>query len=163
MSGLSTTLMEFLARGGEGTTDLTGRQPLWELAQTFARERPITGYGYQDFWTTSRMDYFATELHWEVTSAHSTYLDNILTLGYTGLVLHTSVLLLGIVCGSYYFLKSRSPIFALAAAMSIALLMVGALEAVVFIWPGPFEFGVTMLLCVFFLHRTNQNVLLPLS
>jgi exopolysaccharide production protein ExoQ len=157
MSGLFDTLIDFLSRGGEGTTTLTGRQPLWDLLWTFVPGRPLTGYGYHDFFTQARVDYFESELHWEqIDNAHNIYLDNILTLGYIGLLLHTSVLLLGVVCGSYYFRKTRSPIFALAAAVSAAFLLVGCLETVVFISPGPVAFGVTMLLWVLCLERKTN-------
>lgn len=156
MSGISGQLTDFLMRGGEGTTDLTGRRPLWDLLWEFVSGRPLTGYGYHGFWTAKRMDYFASELQWEVSSTHSMYLDNILTLGYIGLVLHTSVLLLEIAYGSSYYMKDRSPIFALAAAISVAFLLVGYLETVVLISPGPFAFAVTMLLWVIILQRKSD-------
>jgi O-antigen ligase len=154
MSGISDKLLDFVTRGGEGTTTLTGRQPLWDLAWTFVSARPLTGYGYQDFWTVDLADYFSSELHWEnASNTHNIYLDNILTLGYVGLVLHTSLLVLTVVCGSYYYRKTRSPIFALAAAMGAAFLLVGNLETVLLIAPGPFALNSTLLLCVFCLGR----------
>ena len=161
MSGLSDKLLDFVMRGGEGTTTLTGRQPLWDLAWTFVSAHPLTGYGYQAFWTLDTADYFSSELHWEnASNTHNMYLDNILTLGYVGLVLHTSVLVLIVICGSYCFRKTRSPVFALAAAMGAAFLLVGSLETVLLISPGPFAFSSTLLLCVFCLgpkHRAQDD------
>lgn len=159
ISGLLTSMFDFFSRSGEGVEDLTGRQPLWELLATFVKLRPMTGYGYQSFWTAKNVDYFAGELHWPVSSAHNSYLDNIITLGFVGLILHASVLIFGVVGGSSLFKKTRSPIFAVAAAMCAVFLVVGMLEATVVITAGPYNFGVTLLLWVLCLEGPNRDEL----
>jgi O-antigen ligase len=167
MGGFLTSMTNFLSRGGEGVDNLTGRQPMWELAMTFVRRRPATGYGYQDFWTVSNVDYFSSEFHWPVSSAHNAYLETLLGLGYFGMALHVLVLTLGIVRGSFLFRKTRSPIFALAAAIFTAFLVVGGLEAVVLWAPGPYNFGTMLLIWSFCLQREkaagHEHRLLPLD
>jgi O-antigen ligase len=157
MSGLSTSLIDYLTRGGEGVDNFTGRQPMWELALTFVKKRPMIGYGYEGFWTVRNVDYFTSELHWSISSAHSSYLENLLALGCIGLVLHVSVLIFGIVRGSLLFRNAHSPIFALAAAICAVFLAVGTLESVVLWSPGPYSFGVALLVWSLCLEKTETD------
>ena len=136
----------YLSRDAEGLDTLTGRTPLWELADEFIRARPWTGYGFESFWTGPHIEYFSSEFGWQISSAHSSYLETILGLGYIGMVLHTLVLTLAVVMGAIYYRKTRLPIYALASAIFTALLVVGMLESSLLISPGPFNFGLTLLM-----------------
>lgn len=157
MSGAMGSLIGFLSRNGEGADSLTGRVPMWELALVFVKRRPITGYGYHDFWTIANVDYFSSEFHWTVSAAHNGYLETLLTLGYVGLCLHVLVLVLGIIRGAYLFKVSRRPMFALAAAILAVFLVVGILEADVLWSPSPYNFGVTLLLWSLCLEKASSS------
>ncbi len=146
MTDVLTPLLGFVSRNGEGMEDLTGRAPLWELADIFISKRPLTGYGYQSFWTGPHIDYFSSEFGWQISSAHNSYLDMILALGYGGMLLHVAVLAVGCIMGGFYYRKTRVPLYALASAMFAALLTVGMLESAVLISTGPYHFSLTLLM-----------------
>jgi O-antigen ligase len=157
---LSETLnssIAFLSRSAEGTGDLTGRVPLWKLAATFVQRKPITGYGYQDFWTIANVDYFSSELHWTISASHNSYLETLLTLGYVGLCLYVLALIFGISKGRSCFKITHSPIFALAAAICAVLLVVGWLEVVVLWQPSPYNFALALLVWTLCLQKLNSN------
>ena len=146
MTDILTPLLGFVSRNGEGLDDLTGRAPVWELAHTFISRRPLTGYGYQSFWTASHIDDFSSAFGWQISSAHNSYLEMILALGYGGMILHVTVLVLGVIMGVIYYRRTRLPIYALASAMFAALLLIGYLESAVLISTGPYHFGLTLLM-----------------
>jgi O-antigen ligase len=166
MFGAMDSLIAFLSRNGEGSGDFTGRVPVWQLAQTFVSRRPMTGYGYHDFWTVANVDYFSSEFHWTISAAHSGYIETLLTLGYFGLLLHTLVLVLGFVIGVRLFMMSRSPSFALAATICVVVLVVSTLEVVVLWSTSPYSFGIMLLvlsLCINKRRPENHRPRLILS
>lgn len=59
---------------------LTDRTLIWSALIPYAKERIFLGYGFGGFWTTSLRDQIASH-------AHNGYLDTILDLGLTGLLL----------------------------------------------------------------------------
>ncbi len=71
----------------EQAGSLTGRVPLWEELLTFAEKRPLTGYGYEAFWTPDRIADIAKSQQWTMQSAHNAYFEITLQLGFIGLVL----------------------------------------------------------------------------
>ena len=164
MTDVLSPVIGFLSRNGEGVGNLTGRTELWQLAEEFVRERPLTGYGYQAFWTVQHIDYFSSEFHWQASSAHSSYLESLLMLGYIGMVLHVLVLALGVVLGGLYYKLTKAPIYALAAAMCAALLTVGTLESAVLISAGPYHFGLALLvacLCIQRRYKAESKKAIP--
>lgn len=62
--------------------NLTGRAEVWKELLPVALQHPILGHGHASFWTTSRRDDF------DIPTAHNVYLELILTLGFTGLLLY---------------------------------------------------------------------------
>ena len=77
----------FQAIGKDPT--LTGRTDVWAAVMRRVAERPVLGYGYGAFWT----DRFGPALQvrreagWDVPSAHNGWLDVLLQLGWTGVVM----------------------------------------------------------------------------
>ena len=155
MSGTMESLIAILSRNGEGAGDFTGRVPIWDLALTYVKQRPLTGYGFQNFWTSRTIDYFSSEFHWTISAAHSGYIETLLTLGCVGLCLHVLVLIFGIFRSIVLFKMSRSPIFALAAAICVVVMVVGAVEVVVLWLISPYSFGIILLLWSLFLERSD--------
>jgi O-antigen ligase len=68
----------------EEADSLTGRLPLWTELASWAAVRPLTGYGYDSFWTSERIDAVSAEMKWGIREAHSAYLDWTLSVGLIG-------------------------------------------------------------------------------
>ncbi|QDT68386.1 O-Antigen ligase [Planctomycetes bacterium MalM25] len=72
-----------------GRTDqaksLTGRVPLWQELSRYAADKPITGYGYDTFWSPDRIAAVMKTQDWAIQSAHNAYFDLTLQLGLVGL------------------------------------------------------------------------------
>ena len=82
-----------LGRGSDaGFGTLNGRLPLWNSLLGHIAERPLLGYGYHGFWTGERIYEISTQQEWTVPTAHSGYLDIVLSLGLLGGVLFASVI-----------------------------------------------------------------------
>ncbi|MCG6538301.1 MAG: O-antigen ligase family protein, partial [Syntrophales bacterium LBB04] len=67
--------------------NLTGRSDVWQQLVPAAMTRPALGSGYGGFWTTR-----AREIY-DIPTAHNGYLENILELGFVGLLLFSTFLL----------------------------------------------------------------------
>jgi len=105
----------------------TGRLPVWEASLQLAAERPLLGYGYSAFGSPEMIPAFAEASGWVPTSAHSGYVDTILSLGLVGLALLVLVLLGGI--GTSVRLSRDYPYYAFAAAVLLWLAVNLAFEA----------------------------------
>jgi len=71
----------------EKAASLSGRIPLWEMLLEYADDRPLLGFGFSSFWTSSRIEEVYQAQHWAITSAHSVYLELMLGIGLVGTVL----------------------------------------------------------------------------
>jgi exopolysaccharide production protein ExoQ len=85
LADLLVTLLESL---GKDAT-LTGRVPLWAIVDTYIRERPWFGYGYQAFWSVENpvSHQIADIIQWTPPHAHNGYRDVLLNFGAFGLAL----------------------------------------------------------------------------
>jgi O-antigen ligase len=63
---------------------LTGRTELWEVLLRESLNRPLIGHGLGYFMRPSVMAEFAIDFGWEAKTAHSSYVDLILGIGYIG-------------------------------------------------------------------------------
>jgi exopolysaccharide production protein ExoQ len=66
------------------TSSLTGRLPLWHYVKEEILERPVLGYGYSAFWTSSEGDRIRDLIGWEAPHAHNGFLETTLGLGFIG-------------------------------------------------------------------------------
>jgi exopolysaccharide production protein ExoQ len=80
------SLMDLSSTLGREET-LTGRTSVWGKVVPIAMKRPIIGSGFGSFWTTTTREVF------DISGAHSGYLDVILDLGFVGLLLYAIFLL----------------------------------------------------------------------
>ena len=103
VTGSGAKLFEALGRSGEGSENFTGRAPLWTELMDYVDERPWTGHGYESFWNAQTMDDVYKHQHWPVDSAHSEYVESLLTIGIVGMILHTFTLLGGMIEGIRLF------------------------------------------------------------
>jgi O-antigen ligase len=74
---------------------LSGRIPLWEMLLEDVGRQPWLGHGFSSFWTTSKIEEVSQEQQWAITSAHSVYLELMLGIGFLGMLLATSVVVVG--------------------------------------------------------------------
>lgn len=72
---------------------LSGRVPLWQELSRFASERPLTGYGFESFWTPENIDAVMKSQKWALQSAHNSYFETVLQLGLPGLVFAMAMVL----------------------------------------------------------------------
>jgi exopolysaccharide production protein ExoQ len=71
--------------GGLGRDQtLTGRLPLWGLVIGKIFARPIFGYGYSAFWTSSEGDRIRGVIGWDAPHAHNGFLETTLGIGLIG-------------------------------------------------------------------------------
>lgn len=75
-----------LGRGDASLYTLTGRIPLWKECLTYLSQRPLSGYGYDSFWTAGRVTQFSATQGWDVgvPDSHNTYLELALGVGIPG-------------------------------------------------------------------------------
>ncbi|TWT48712.1 O-antigen ligase family protein [Botrimarina hoheduenensis] len=78
----------------EQASSLTGRVPLWEQLLGYVSARPLTGYGYESFWTPDRIDAVMKQQQWAIQSSHNSFLEITLQLGIVGLLLTVATVLL---------------------------------------------------------------------
>jgi len=67
--------------------NLNGRTELWSLLMGYIARSPLVGYGYRSFWIPKNITDVSNELYWGISSAHSVYLETLLSAGLIGLAL----------------------------------------------------------------------------
>lgn len=81
-----------------GRTDqvgsLTGRIPLWKECWEFVEKRPLTGYGYNSFWSEDRAWLFSDTQDWVISTSHSMYIETMLNIGLIGFLLLMTILVI---------------------------------------------------------------------
>jgi exopolysaccharide production protein ExoQ len=147
VSGSLPAVTNALDRGGEGSSNFTGRGPLWDELMTYVDQKPWLGRGYESFWTATTIDDLYRHQHWPINSAHSEYIESMLTIGIIGMVLHTVLLIMGMVEGVRLFGKKEDMVYFLAAALCLIYLTGGFLEVLLIIKPSILSFYLTLLLC----------------
>lgn len=84
LASSATTAASF---GRDSENDLltfNGRVPLWSSLLEWVAKRPLLGYGYQAFWTEDRLYEVSFDNDWAPASAHSTFLEVLLSTGLLG-------------------------------------------------------------------------------
>jgi exopolysaccharide production protein ExoQ len=97
-----------MGREGNSPETLTGRIPLWNfLISNYLDQRPLFGFGFQGFWSPEHIIRVSASQDWLIMHAHSGYLNLLLDLGYVGVALFVSVLLLAIRRSYAYFRSTQ--------------------------------------------------------
>ncbi|HEX5385655.1 MAG TPA: O-antigen ligase family protein [Gemmatimonadales bacterium] len=89
-----------LGRTDSGASDIgsfTGRSDIWAQLWGYVMQRPLTGYGYNSFWSPNRLLDVALAQGFASPSAHSGLLEVTLSLGLVGGGIFAVVLLSGVV------------------------------------------------------------------
>lgn len=113
----------------EQAESLTGRVPLWTFLTEFASERPLTGHGFDSFWTPDRIDTVSTELQWGLREAHNAYLEMVLAVGLIGAVLLMAIVLHTLRRAHVKYLQTGHPTFGFLFAMLVFGLLNGFTES----------------------------------
>lgn len=156
ISGAAPTLLSVLNRGGEGSEDFSGRGPLWSDLMTYASRHPVLGYGYENFWTISRIDDISSDQGWPLSGAHSGYIESLLQVGWIGAALHTLALLVCMGTGITLFKRTGNYVYFLSAALCLIYLVGGLLEGILIIKASEISYYSALLLCVMAV-RTEQS------
>lgn len=114
----------------ENTSNLSNRAPLWEELMDSVRDKPIIGYGYEAFWTPTRVERISADQGWMVPHAHDTYLDQTLSLGVVGMLLYMAMLWGGAVTGWKRYRKNPSETSLYPAILLTWLALTGIAESV---------------------------------
>lgn len=82
-----------------GRTDqsasLSGRIPLWHELLPYIENRPLVGYGYNSFWTQEHIADISEVSEWAIHTAHSVYVDTLLSVGLVGATLLFLIVMIG--------------------------------------------------------------------
>ncbi len=107
---LSTAMIEFGANLFDKDPTLTGRTYLWYRAADLIREQPLLGRGYYAFWRQGNTDaeglwrYFGIDSRGGFTF-HNTLVDILVTLGWIGVGLIVTVVIIGAIALVRRFVK----------------------------------------------------------
>ena len=100
-----------------GPTTLSGRVDLWKSLVPYFRAQPILGYGFDSFWTPTRIEDVSKDQEWIIGQAHSGYFDMLLSLGIPGAVFYSTLLVYCIGWSTYQFYRGRDTYGAWAAIL----------------------------------------------
>ena len=108
---------------------LTGRIPIWTELGNYIAARPLTGYGYESFWTNKRIEAVSDELEWPLREAHSTFVDTLLSVGLVGMAAFLGAVLLGVRRAAAAYRETGDAGYALTFCLLIACLVDACLES----------------------------------
>jgi O-antigen ligase len=113
----------------EESGTLTGRIPLWIELWDYVQQRPLLGHGYSAFWTAENFAAVESEIEWGPATAHSSYLECLLDLGWVGLVIMLLGILLLLIRLTWITAKTRRPEYAFVLGQFIFALTFSITEA----------------------------------
>jgi len=118
----------FLGRT-EDTGTLTGRLPLWTELGHYVAERPLTGYGYNSFWSAERIELVSGEVEWAIRESHNAYIETALGIGVIGVGLLTLAVCAAMSRAAQLVAESRQAPYAFFFAMAAFALAHGLAES----------------------------------
>lgn len=109
----------------EQSEALTGRLPIWTELTRYVQQRPLTGYGYESFWTAEHIEDVSEDVQWLFREAHSAYLDAVLSVGLIGAAALLMIVLLGIYRAAAAYRAAGDP----GHGFTLGLMAVGLVNA----------------------------------
>ena len=90
---------------------LTGRTQIWDAALHSIDQRPWTGYGQGAFWQDKLGPSYDIRqaVNWEVPSAHNSWIEIGLSLGYPGMFAVMFLTAMGLILGSFRLVRRGDP------------------------------------------------------
>jgi O-antigen ligase len=122
------TDMALMGRNDQAES-LSERVPLWTALSRYVKERPMLGYGFESFWSTSRIDTIADEMQWGIREAHNSYLEAILSVGIIGMLCGVSAVISGIVLATRRFWRTGEPAYGYMAGFLVFGLVDASMES----------------------------------
>lgn len=101
-----------------------GRYPIWTTCWDMVGSRAPIGFGYECFWLPERIEFVSWTVGWPLSSAHSTYLEVVLSIGIVGLLLYLAAIGLGLAAS---FERHRSTA-EIGAGFLFGVLLLGAIQ-----------------------------------
>ena len=116
-------------------TSLTGRDSIWAYLESEIQKRFWFGYGFGTYWIlgTGLIENFLYNVGWRVNSAHNGYLEVVLQLGISGIILFGFVI-------AALFYRIRKIKQEAAFISLIAMLVINYTESLIFQYRGPTTF-----------------------
>jgi len=109
-----------MGRGEEQATGtLSNRLPLWEECLEYIEARPLTGYGYQSFWTPDRTAEISAHQGWVMAHSHNELIEMALGLGVFGSLLYGVVMFGGTAKAIVLARRWNDPDWAFLAALML--------------------------------------------
>lgn len=138
----------------EQTESFSGRTMIWPEVLYSISKHPLTGHGYESYWTADHVDGMFEAVGWAVREAHCGYLEVLLSTGIIGLGLVLLVTLLSLVSTSRSYLRQRDPTYGLPFGMLVFGLLDSTMESgLVFINLGTFLVVCCLMRIAFFGER----------
>ena len=113
----------------EEASSLTGRLPLWTELWNYVEDKPLYGHGYEAFWTTDNFVAVASEIDWGPATAHNSFLECLLDLGYVGLAVMLAAVLTILLKLMWNAARDRQPHQQFVLAVFVYALIFGMTEA----------------------------------
>jgi exopolysaccharide production protein ExoQ len=131
--GLSAAVQDpfMLGRHDANGGSFNGRSDIWGVIGPYIGRHPILGYGYGGFWTERHIGDLTAEQNWPMGSAHSAFLECMLSLGLVGLIAYVFVLLGGMARSFVLYRSTRACGFAFTLAFLILCAGDGFLESII--------------------------------
>lgn len=137
---------------------LTGRTTLWTQLWGFVGNAPLLGYGYDSFWTPKRVLQIASGQGWVVGSAHSGYLDVLLSLGAIGAALWFFVLAAAAVSLWRRYRATRAPTELVAVGILTLLYVNMSVEVILLETSIPSMIGLLLIARALYVREANAPV-----
>lgn len=113
----------------EEASSLTGRLPLWVELWDYVELKPVLGHGYEAFWTTDNFNAVAAEIDWAPATAHSSFLECLLDLGYVGFAIMLTIIVVILARLMWNAARDRQPHQGFVLAFFVFTLIYGFTEA----------------------------------
>ncbi len=140
-----------LGRSVEDVETYTGRTRIWKMCLNYIADRPYVGYGFNSFWNAKHIYELLSSLQWQVNSAHSLYLNLMLSVGLVGTILFVTLLVWSIRITFLRLMRTRESGYLFLFSLFIYFVIHGIFEGYlielgyipfVFFW-GLFYFSFT--------------------
>ncbi len=110
----------------DNSEELTGRLPIWNELMQYADRRPMTGYGYESFWTAENIEDLSEPLGWRFRQAHCGYIDAVLSAGLIGGACLLMVVIIGIYKAAGRFRETKH----ICCGITLGMLIFGLADAI---------------------------------
>lgn len=118
----------FLGRQ-EGSETFSGRFFIWPEVISFIQQRPLTGYGFESFWSPDHIETISSACGWGLREAHNAYLEIALGMGLIGLSLLLTAIGTAFWTAGNCYLRDKDSTYAFPLGMIVFGLINAGLES----------------------------------